>query len=257
MATTARREALGIDGRRELLRDSIRNIGYLPGLWARIGRCLDEAHAVFTLSRVEEECLRRETGWQGRNSVRVPNGAPERPIPELGWESRSSELICIGRIEPRKRQLELARIARDRGIRIKFLGGLNSDVPRYGQEFEAVVSSTQGLSWRGQCSAEEVGRELGSSRILVNASWAEVQSLVDLEAIANGCLVYCCLTGSTYEHSPHSTWVYGIHDLELLLVSAWETSRLDQSPHRVDPVEYRWTWMDAASALSDEYERLQ
>lgn len=257
LATTARRRALGIDDRTDVVRDTIENLRYLPRLRRLIGECLETADVVFTLSRVEEECLKVETHWSGANSVRIKNGAPVVGERGLAWKQRSSDLICIGRIEPRKRQLEIARIAQRLGIHVTFMGGTNEDAPRYAQEFQRVVSSTDSLTWLGQRSAEEVNTKLASSRVLVNASWAEVQSLVDLEALANGCLVYCCLTGSTYEHSPRTTWVYGMDDLERMVASASERAKLDEAPLHPASDGYDWTWMDAATALSQEYERLR
>ena len=62
---------------------------------------------------------------------------------------------------------------------------------------------------------------MSQSRVLLNASWAEVQSLVDLEAISRGCQVFCTLTGSTYEHSPRQTNVFGAEDLEGLVAASW------------------------------------
>ena len=90
---------------------------------------------------------------------------------------------------------------------------------------------------------------LSDSRVLVNASWVEVQSLVDLEAAAMGCCVVASPAGHTVE------WLgRGVREvpgsMDQILDVALEQARTTEPPPKLD---YRWTWEDAAAALDRVY----
>lgn len=256
LATGARRLASRADSPATVAKRAVLSLPQVPSVWARVGCVLNRAEAVTTLSSAEEALLKHDTGWNGLNAVRVPNGGPVSVAKELpGWDQRTATLICIGRVEPRKRQMEVARIAAARGIAVHFIGAPNESTPAYIHEFSEIVESSPHLMWSGGMENSDVCELLRQSRVLVNASWAEVQSLVDIEAISNGCRVFGTLTGSTYEHCPDATRVYGPDDLENLVLEASRSASEDVYDPDTVSSQYRHTWRDAAVKLHSVYER--
>lgn len=236
-----------------LVANAGRNVRRVRGLWDRVGLALDGAEAVFTLSETERKCLALDTGWSGANEIRIPNGRPEYPeLAEKPWRSRSPILLSVGRIEPRKRQLEAARICVEEKIACKFIGSPNPATMTYVEEFSKLVEMHSNLTWEGEKSHSDVVDEMRKSRVFVNCSWVEVQSLVDIEANTAGCAIYTTTTGSTAEYLPDSTRSFPLDDLRSLLLAAAADANAGQSR---DIRPYPYTWDAAADRLLVEYQR--
>lgn len=256
IATTVRNVKSGHFDRAAVADNLLRNIQDYRSVWRHVGKALDDAHAVTLLSSIERQNLICDTGWNGRNGILVPNGIPaaSRTGSLPAWSTRDIPILIVGRIEPRKRQLEVARIANAAGIRCVFVGGENAATPGYCAEFKHLVDSSSSLEWRGHQPHSEVYNLMLRSRVLINASWVEVQSLVDIEAASAGCTVFCTLTGSSFEHMPRSTRVFGLTDLESLVGAAKDYASADEGvPQMWTQPEYTNTWAQAAATLADVY----
>ncbi|AMY52601.1 hypothetical protein A3L23_01250 [Rhodococcoides fascians D188] len=254
IASTVRLRSAADIGGRPLIASALRNVPRARALWKRVGMALDGAEAVFTLSATERGCLIADTGWSGANEIRIPNGRPDYPGDlTYSWKARSPVLLSVGRIEPRKRQLEAATICASEGIPAKFIGSANPATERYVSDFQKVVRSSPLLTWEGEESHETVVTQMRSSRVFINCSWVEVQSLVDIEANTAGCRIYATDTGSTSEYLFDSTQSYPLDDLRSLLLSASECANESQG---VEVSRYPYTWDMAADQLFDEYTRV-
>ena len=255
LATGARRATTKSDSRAAIAKRAIFSLPQVPNVWGQVGEALNRAAAVTTLSAAEERVLRLDTGWNGLNAVRIPNGGPVLSSKVPDWHHRSPTIVSIGRVEPRKRQVEVARIAAKNGVPVHFVGAPNESTPAYIRDFESVIESSPYLSWSGALDHSDVCGLLQETRVLLNASWAEVQSLVDIEAISNGARVFGTLTGSTYEHCPDVTRVYGVDDLESLVIEAARSASDDYYDPQEVASQYQHTWHDAALSLFAVYER--
>lgn len=222
-------------------------------MWREAGRALDRADAVALLAEGEGTHLRQLTGWRTDNAVLVPNGRPEdldlsgrRP-----WADRTAgSILVVGRIEPRKRQLELARSADRLGIPVRFAGPISDPGTVWANEFEALAASSPFVEHLGGLDRTDVLKLLGGTRVLVNASWVEVQSLVDLEAVTMGCAVVSTPTGHSREWLGDAVTVPGGDDPDTLLTTAASIAAQDAGPDRT---RYQWTWGRAADRLAELY----
>jgi glycosyltransferase involved in cell wall biosynthesis len=225
----------------------------VPSVWRAAGRRLDEVAAVALLAEGEGRDLRRLTGWTVRNEVVIPNGRPEDLDLALRgpWAERpAGSIVVVGRIEPRKRQLDLARAATRLGIPVRFVGPFADDSSAYADAFRAVV--VEGVVRHdGPKDRGEVLALLGSSRVLVNASWVEVQSLVDLEAATMGCAVVTTSTGHSREWLGDAVTAADGDDLDALLRRAQALAAADASAPAA--AGYDRTWEQAAEQLEQVY----
>jgi glycosyltransferase involved in cell wall biosynthesis len=222
-------------------------------MWRAAGRCLDAADAVALLALGEGEHLRRLTGWRADNAVLVPNGRPEDLdlTSALPWRERPvGSILVVGRVEPRKRQLELARSADRLGIPVRFVGPISDPGSGWAAEFEALAATSASVVHLGGVDRPEVLRLLGGTRVLVNASWVEVQSLVDLEAATMGCAVVTTPTGHSREWLGAAVTVPGTDSTDRLLQTAASIAAGDEGP---EPPAYGWTWERAAALLAELY----
>ena len=177
-----------------------RAAGRLPFLWRRLGRRLDQTDAVLVLSDGERRWLQEDFGTTGSNIVLTPNGGPE----PARAHKREPRILVVGRIEARKRQLEALRAAEDLGVALTFVGTGSPNQRAYSESFAAAVSQSVKSNWLGALPHAEVTQLMANSTVLLNCSWAEVQSLVDLEAAAAGCWVV-----STADGGASKEWLGG------------------------------------------------
>ncbi|GAA4740204.1 hypothetical protein GCM10023350_25810 [Nocardioides endophyticus] len=99
------------------------------------------------------------------------------------------------------------------------VGGVGSD-PVYADEFRRLASSSNFVHWDGPRPHAEVLNIFGSHRVVLNLSWAEVQSLVDLEASLCGCAVVATPAGHSAEWLPESVEVLDSFDVTEGLLTA-------------------------------------
>ncbi|KPG79364.1 glycosyltransferase [Frigoribacterium sp. RIT-PI-h] len=235
-----------------VLRTMLGQVRRVSRVWSDVGRALDDAHSVFLLAPGEGRSLSRDTGWKGQNSALVPNGSPfDSSRPEgKPWLSRDIDLIVVGRVEPRKRTLDLVRLAAARGVDITVVGPLHAHESPFGMAFRAAVEQSPTVTWTGPKSSEEVLELMGRSKVLANASWVEVQSLVELEAAHLGCYVVSSGTGHTSDWIPASVSTAEDDDLVDLLERA---VRLATSPTGPGAVAYPHTWASVTAQVADAY----
>ncbi len=226
-----------------------------PFVWARVGEALNRAQSVTLLALGEEQSLRRDTGWRASNEQLVPNGISTLEASlgsdvESTWRSRPLPIIVAGRIEPRKRQVEVAREAIRLGVAVTFVGPISQSASRYSEVFRDLVAAHPEVTWAGGMAHEDVLAAFRGSRVLLNASWVEVQSLVDLEASFAGCYVVAASTGNSKEWLPMHVTVRGFRDIAGMLLTAKQLSERDSGPGTPN---YSWTWDDCALALDQIY----
>lgn len=231
-----------------------RALTHAPNVWKRVGGRLDASHAVALLANTEAETLKKDACWSGANGHLVPNGAPDRSQDNSAkpWIEREIPIICVGRIEPRKRQAEVAEAARELHIPISFIGPLATPGSEYSQRFADAVTASDTLNWLGNLPHDEVIAMYGNSRVLLNASWVEVQSLVDIEAATAGCHVVNVGSGSSKEWLEGSVLELPAGDVVAAVKAAQQLSNRQAGP---SGVTYDWTWKCAVDELEILYSR--
>lgn len=234
-----------------------RAVGCYTSIWSRVGRRLDDVYSVTLLANGEGIWLQEDTGWLARNAALVPNGRPPaldgaggQTLEMTGWLERKVDVLVVGRIEPRKRQLEIAQAASRLTIPVTFIGQVNQNSDKYSQAFIDAVSKDLRLEWLGEQSSQSVLAAMADCRVLFNGSWVEVQSLVDLEASFSGCIVLANSNGNSAEWLGESVVQYDAVDVTVGLREALRCARRNIGPQLP---QYAWTWKKAAHVLAGLY----
>jgi glycosyltransferase involved in cell wall biosynthesis len=227
----------------------------VPTVWQRVGRELDNVSKVLLLASGEGTALRADTGWRGENAALVPNGFPKFD-PDSGsprvfpWTMRDISILSVGRIEPRKRQLEMAKLASEHKVPITLAGPLLQPRGDFGKDFLETVQESEYVTWVGEVPHEEVLNLMGRSKVLLNASWVEVQSLVDLEAAFLGCFIVANDGGNSHE------WLAG-QVLEVigsdLAEMLHESEKLAARLSGPNAPEYEWSWESVGRKVHELY----
>jgi len=232
------REAPGASGLLAVAVASLGSLVQIPRVWALVGKQLDAASAVAVLAPGEATDLRTDTGWRGENVVVVPNGLPAAGSASP-WADRDIQIVNVGRIEPRKRSLELAVVAEETGIPVTFVGPFSDPDSAYAREFAAVVGRASNVDHRGSVVHAGVLEILGRSRVLLNVSWVEVQSLVDMEAGFSEAFVVAVPNGNSRDWLPDHVTEVATYDIRAALEAALQRARSQSGP---GAPEYSWTW---------------
>jgi glycosyltransferase involved in cell wall biosynthesis len=180
----------------------------------------------------------------------IPNGKPIENS-KTKFDETMFSIITIGRIEPRKRTLELAQIADKMGIPIAFIGAIANEKSNYAKEFTRIVSASASITYLGEKSHAETCSIISRSKVLLNASFAEVLSLVEIEAAAQGKWIVSSGAGYSNEYIPPTQLkIYPENDLSkgLELASQLAISQ----PVRFDAVDIP-SWDEIADRYSAMY----
>ena len=185
----------------------------------------------------------------------IPNGKPNLTIiPKSKVQKSDFPITVIGRIEPRKRSLELAMLAHKMSIAVTFVGALASEESKYAEEFSNIIEKSSYVDYLGELSHLETLDIMSRSKVLLNGSFAEVLSLVEIEAAAQGKWIVSSGAGYSNEYiPPNQLRIYPQNDLSkgLELASQLAISQ----PVRFDAVDIA-SWDEIADRYSVMYQEV-
>ncbi len=202
-----------------------------------------ERRAIASLFGVERPC------------VVVPNavdlaalGSPEN---STGRERRG--VLCVGRIEPRKNQLNLIRAMRASDIPLTLAGQAGRFSGAYGRRCQREAGPT--THFVGHQSPSVLGTLYARNAVHACVSWYETPGLVNLEAACFGCAIVATPGGSTREYLGDEA-VYAdpgvpdsIREAVQAAMARGPSSALDQR------IRAEFTWANAAERTWEGYQR--
>jgi len=184
------------------------------------------------------------------NWVEEVGAAPADP-PALFEALREPPVLVVGRIEPRKNSVRLARLARDAGRPIVFVGRPHPGEGRFVQAFQQVLRSSTLCRWVPGVPRSEMAQFYGHAAFLLNASLVEVSPLVDIEALAFGCPIATTRYALHHELLPRDTPSCDPYDDEDILARLrWRPRRRDPE-HVVDPAKCRRDLLGVYRAMAE------
>jgi hypothetical protein len=165
-----------------------------PSWTSRVQWILEEADAIMLLSSEEAKYLEADFRYRGNSSkmIVLPNwveGIQRNKINVLGIDGQFSEppVILVGRVETRKNFLRVAYLADRLSRPMLIIGRPNPNEPSYSSELKTMVAKSRFVKWIPGVPREQMADYYANARFLLNASYAEVSPLVDIEALSFGC----------------------------------------------------------------------
>ncbi|WP_156642502.1 glycosyltransferase [Arthrobacter sp. B6] len=157
----------------------------IPGRYRALQqRLVRDAATVFPMASGESEALSRDFNGQTPAKI-IRNGFSFSPV-ETGTATKEFDIISVGRVEPRKNSLALAKAASSTGLKTAFVGSLNDNHRAYANEFLATVAANENLTYLGSKGHQEIMAILQLSHAYINPAWFEVVSQADVEAACMG-----------------------------------------------------------------------
>ncbi|OGC60748.1 hypothetical protein A3K34_02960 [candidate division WWE3 bacterium RIFOXYC1_FULL_40_10] len=196
--------------------------------------------------------------------AKIPNGVSHHflsimvPENKLGF---SDYIICVGRIEPRKNQLNVieavAKLRKElaKDLRLVFVGASNNIKHfEYNAKFSSLVSKFDWIKVIKWIPNSEMPSYFHYAKVAVSASWFETTGLTSLEALF-------CGTNAVASGERAKEYLGGYasycdpNDVESIK-EAIKKELFAPRPKIDDSVRKEYTWENAAKKTAEEYRKL-
>jgi glycosyltransferase involved in cell wall biosynthesis len=124
---------------------------------------------------------------------KVVNGIDPKKFGNLARNAKEKIILLVGRIEPRKNQINLAKAfseAKKEGnlseYKLVFVGGKNPHHPTYLREFFSLLKGTPDITYLGYLDQNGLCELYKNAKVFCCPSWFETTGLVLLEAAVCG-----------------------------------------------------------------------
>lgn len=215
-------------------------------------RVLARARALLPNSTVEADVMQRETGVTGTKTFVIPFGFDAPAVERLPWDERRN-VICAGRIEPRKNQLNVIRafkaLPRD-GHRLLLYGSWNDSHAGYCSRVRAELEPGW-VEYGGLLPQAELYAAYGRAKLVVLASFFETFGLVALEGLAGGAAV--CVSDSGYTRGFFEDYVRYCDPFVIASITAGMAAALAAPPPDYASLLSRFSWDEAAARTLTAY----
>ncbi len=231
---------------------------FMPSLRKRMMECSD---LVFPNSQTEADQLTRYFCVPKDKIHVVPNGVdpsfaqakPDAFVQKFGLKDF---ILCVGRIEPRKNQLNMIRALREVPLPLVFVGDY---VHQYRDYYQACRREAgDNVHFLG--SLGHGGDLLASAYAACNtfllASWLETPGLAALEAGLAGAKVVITDQGATQEYFQNFATYVAPDNLEQIRERTLETFQQSPSPELKAHIQQNYLWEHTARKTLEGYRRL-
>lgn len=163
-------------------------------------------------------------------------------------------VLCVGRIEGRKNQLNLIRAMRDSPYRLVLAGAPAANQRAYVAAVQAEVTRSPNVWWLGSVSDEEKRWLYHLAGVHVLPSWMETTGLVSLEAAALGCALVVTSNGDTRDYFDGHAHFCQPDELGSIRRAVDEAYRAGPDAPLRQRIFADYTWDAAARATASGYE---
>lgn len=171
--------------------------------------------------------------------------------------TRDANIITfVGRIDPRKNQLNFLRAIYDTPYHVQFIGQAAPNSSKYYRKLRSLAEMRGNTEFITQVPQEKVFEYMLGAKANALTSWVETPGLVSLEAIYAGCNIIVADKGSVREYFKEHAFYCAPDDLDSIRTA---TDNAMQSPCREgfqEIIRREYSWQNAARQTLDAYERV-
>ncbi len=174
----------------------------------------------------------------------IPNGIDNNHYTNL--KNEKDGILVIGRIEPRKNSVNIAKLLQKSDIKVHFYGKENIFYKYYLKAFHIIIAKSKNIKYKGSLANDKLLQIISSYKLLILASYAEVFPLVELEALNSGINVISTVFTTNKDIYNSNSIVY-IHPDKLTI---------DNIMNHYNNVHYNINiplWSDIINQLEKEY----
>ena len=218
---------------------------------------------IFPNGEAEKKQLVRLFGIEPGKIKPVPNGIDERFLGAkadkfIGKYGFKDFVLAVGRVEPRKNQLNLIRALNKTDKKLVIVGDPVSDYMDYYEECKKTAGENiiflEGINHEDDL----LSSAYAACRVFVAPGWFETPGLAALEAGAAGASIAITKYGCTEEYFREEASYFDPSDVRDVQRAVFEAEKIsaDKKRHLVDRIERNYLWENVARKTIEGYERI-
>ena len=223
---------------------------FLKGHKASVIHILKHARLLLPNSNSEYRRLYRDYGVHGKYVV-VPNAIDETLFRKRGERDRDL-IICVGRIEGNKNQLNVIRALKGTDYNICFIGSSSPNQKNYYEQCRA--EATPLMQFIDFMPQEQLLEYYSRAKVHVLASWFETTGLSNLEAGAMGCNLVIGRRGDVEEYFEDLVEYCEPDDPQSIREAVEKSWNKAASPGLQSRIFNNFTWKAAAQITGEAYQ---
>jgi glycosyltransferase involved in cell wall biosynthesis len=186
----------------------------------------------------------------------VPNGVNKDLIERTYTVSDKyrNAIICMGRIESRKNQLNLIRALNNTDYKLFIHGKPSPNNMQY--YHQCLTEAAPNISVAGHLDSEELYTAYANARVHVLPSYFETTGLSSLEAAAMGCNIVVTDKGDTHDYFGDDAWYCDPEDPSSIRSAIDKAFNAPYSTSFRDRILSQYTWEQAAEETLKAYKQV-
>lgn len=160
-------------------------------------------------------------------------------------------VLCVGRIEPRKCQLELVRAIKGTGLKLVFVGKPGPNHRKYFEQVKREADSC--VIFIGHISHDELPRYYAACKVHALVSWMETTGLSSLEAGAMGANIVITDKGDTRDYFEDLAYYCSPDSVDSIREALLAAYRAPRSTALRQRILQKYTWEETARCTIEAY----
>lgn len=203
------------------------------------------------------EMRRIEHDYEVKNRFAVIPNAVEESLTQVynavPWNERFG-VLSVGRIEPRKNQLNLIHAANALGVELTIIGKPGVNHQSYYKSCMEAAGPT--ISFKMHLPFSEVKRAYQNAKVHVLPSWFETTGLSSLEASALGCNIIVTRKGDTEEYFQNDAIYCEPNSVESIKSAIQEALEKPLNERFIKRIQENYTWKITAEKTLAAYREI-
>lgn len=193
--------------------------------------------------------------------VVVPNAVDSNAIQiakkanDTKYSRYKDYLICVGRIDPRKNQLNLINAIENSEYKLLLIGKCSSGHKKYYRKVMNAIAKMDNIEHIEFVENSELYQIYKQCKVSVLPSWFETPGLVSLEAAAMGCNIVVSPKGTTKDYFGKHAFYCDVMDAGSIRNAIDRAYNSDMDKDLSEIIMEKYTWQNAAKETEKGYIR--
>mgnify|MGYP003692592429 CR=1 FL=1 len=232
--------------------ESINSFSYvLKGQRKSMEKVLNKAKVILPNSNSEYQRLTKAYNFK-TDFIIVPNGV-DLPTSELSNKEIKKGVLCVGRIESYKNQLNIIKALKGTGINLTIVG---KAAPNHIEYYESCKTEAgTNVRFIDHIPHHELVKLYQSHKVHVSASWFETTGLCNLEAALEDCVLVITKKGDTKDYFKNDVLYCDPNDIESIRNQIEIALKSEPSENLKKRIKEEYTWEKAATETLNGYHK--
>ncbi|MBB5356075.1 glycosyltransferase involved in cell wall biosynthesis [Anoxybacillus mongoliensis] len=165
-------------------------------------------------------------------------------------------ILCVGRIEPRKNQLNLVKAMQGLPYELYLIGKVHSTQKGYFKKIKRYVSKSSNVKIIDELDQNELSTFYRRAKVHVLPSWYDTPGLVSLEAAVNGCNIVVTDRGTTKEYFGDYAFYCEPNDVQSIRNAIIKAFQSEYNENLKKRILEEYTWENTAMKTVEAYRKI-